>query len=89
MAFSRIMHSINNLASWKRGKELEARRDEARRKNQSSKQVKPRREYDIISRMTKTAKNAILIAAVMCGLAAPIRAQAAEWAGRFGAVQVA
>ncbi|MBR3924906.1 MAG: hypothetical protein IKJ45_17440 [Kiritimatiellae bacterium] len=63
MAFSRIMHSINNLASWKRGKELEARRDEARQKSQSAKQVKPRREYDIISRMTKTAKNAILMAA--------------------------
>ena len=78
MAFSRIMHSINNLASWKRGKELEARRDEARRKNQPSKQVKPPREYDIISRMTKTAKDVLLIAAAAaCGIFAPLRSEAA------------
>ena len=48
MAFSRIMHSINNLASWKCGKELEARRDEARQKSQSAKQVKPPRKFDIL-----------------------------------------
>ena len=48
MAFSRIMRTVISKKSWKRGKELEARRDEARQKNQSAKQVKPARKNDIL-----------------------------------------
>ncbi len=75
--FRAILHSAQSRECENRRRAIEARREEARQKNQSAKQVKPMRKNDILFSMTKTAKNVLIMAAaVACGICASLRGAA-------------
>ena len=77
--FSRIRRTVISRESWKRVKELGAKRDEAWRKKQPATRAPKPEKYDILHSMTKTIKNAILMgAAIALGLASPLRSDASQ-----------